>query len=110
MPTHFVVPALTRRYAPPSPGGRGTRSSTLSRWATAPTEEGSFGVLMSDESPRYRYISNSPDYRHLDDKERYKALYEEVGTVEANRLIRWREEWMKYFRPRQGASILELGA
>src|SRR5262245_11431396 len=38
MPTHFVVPALTRRCAPLSPGGRGTRSSTLSRWATGPTK------------------------------------------------------------------------
>ena len=58
----------------------------------------------------YKYISNSPDYRHLDDKDRYKALYDEVGTVEANRVIRWREEWMKYFKPRPGAAILELGS
>jgi SAM-dependent methyltransferase/tetratricopeptide (TPR) repeat protein len=58
----------------------------------------------------FKYISDAPDYRHLDDKERYKALYEEVGTVAANRVIRWREEWMKYFRPRAGSAILELGA
>jgi len=63
---------------------------------------------MSEET--HKYISESPDYRHLDDRERYKALYNEVGTVEANQMIRWREEWMKYFAPRPGASILELGS
>src|SRR6266850_1535353 len=66
--------------------------------------------LMSEEYKKYQYISNSPDYRHLDDKDRYKALYDEVGIVDANRVIRWREEWMKYFRPRPGATVLELGA
>src|SRR5262249_11766423 len=65
---------------------------------------------MKEEHKTHRYISDSPDFRHLEDRERYKALYNEVGTVEANRVIRWREEWMKYFRPRAGATILELGA
>jgi 2-polyprenyl-3-methyl-5-hydroxy-6-metoxy-1,4-benzoquinol methylase len=58
----------------------------------------------------YKYISDSADYRHLHDRSRYQALYNEVGTVDANRVIRWREEWMKYFRPRSGGSILELGS
>src|SRR5689334_25405996 len=65
---------------------------------------------MSGEYKNYRFISGSPDYRHLNDRERYKDLYDEVGTVDANRVIRWREEWMKYFHPRPGAKILELGA
>lgn len=30
--------------------------------------------------------------------------------VEANQIVCWREEWMKYFNPKSGASILELGA
>src|SRR5262245_50892750 len=65
---------------------------------------------MSGEYDKYRYISQSADYRHLQDRDRYKALYEEVGTVEANRVIQWREEWMKYFKPRLQSSILELGS
>ena len=65
---------------------------------------------MGIEDKTFRYISDSPDYRHLQDRDRYKALYDEVGTVEANRQIRWREEWMKYFKPRPGATILELGS
>ena len=63
---------------------------------------------MSAEYDNYEYISNSQDYRHLQDRDRYKALYDEVGTVEANRVIQWREEWMKHFKPRPGATILEL--
>lgn len=58
----------------------------------------------------FSYITDAPDYRHLVDRERYKALYEEVGLVEANRTVRWREEWMKYFQPAPGSAILELGA
>jgi tetratricopeptide (TPR) repeat protein/2-polyprenyl-3-methyl-5-hydroxy-6-metoxy-1,4-benzoquinol methylase len=58
----------------------------------------------------YRFISDGADYRHLNDRERYKNLYEEVGTVPANRKIEWREEWMKYFNPEPESSILELGA
>ena len=65
---------------------------------------------MSAEYDNYEYISNSQDYRHLQDRDRYKALYDEVGTVEANRVIQWREEWMKHFKPGPGATILELGA
>ena len=66
---------------------------------------------MSDPvRPAYDYITDEPDYRHLEDRERYRALYEEVGSVPANQIVRWREEWMKYFRPTPGSSILELGA
>jgi 2-polyprenyl-3-methyl-5-hydroxy-6-metoxy-1,4-benzoquinol methylase/tetratricopeptide (TPR) repeat protein/glycosyltransferase involved in cell wall biosynthesis len=57
-----------------------------------------------------KYISDLPDYRHLEDRARYKALYEEVGTLEANQEIRWRSEWMKHFQPHPNATILELGA
>lgn len=60
--------------------------------------------------PAYRFISNEPDYRHLRDPERYRALYEEVGTVEANTHLKWREEWMKHFHPRPASLILELGS
>lgn len=60
--------------------------------------------------PQYQYISDEPDYRHLTDRERYKALYEEVGTVEANLQVKWRPEWMHNFQPVAGATILELGA
>jgi 2-polyprenyl-3-methyl-5-hydroxy-6-metoxy-1,4-benzoquinol methylase len=55
-------------------------------------------------------ITNEPDYRHLTDRARYKAVYEEVGTVKANKEIKWREEWMKNFNPKPGSVILELGA
>ncbi len=58
----------------------------------------------------YKFISDEPDYRHLEDKERYKNLYEEVGMVEANKVIKWREEWMKYFTPKPNSTILELGS
>lgn len=60
--------------------------------------------------PKFKFISDNHDYRHLNDKERYKKLYEEVGTVEANKIIKWREEWMKYFKPNPNSSILELGS
>ncbi len=62
------------------------------------------------KAPRHRYITDVKDYRHLSDRKRYKALYDEVGTLEANRVVRRREEWMKHFRPRPAARILELGA
>ncbi|MBI5677704.1 MAG: methyltransferase domain-containing protein, partial [Planctomycetes bacterium] len=62
------------------------------------------------EDKKYRYISDGPDYRHLQHRERYKELYEEVGLIEANQQIRWREEWMKYFAPKANSTILELGA
>jgi 2-polyprenyl-3-methyl-5-hydroxy-6-metoxy-1,4-benzoquinol methylase len=58
----------------------------------------------------YRFITNEPDYRHLSDRERYKSLYEEVGTVPANLKVKWREEWMRHFHPTPGSNILELGA
>ena len=38
-----------------------------------------------------KYISDSADYRHLHDRSRYQALYNEVGTVDANQVIRWRK-------------------
>ena len=63
-----------------------------------------------NNNTQHRYITDQADYRHLKDRNRYKALYEEVGAVEANKTVRWREEWMKHFRPREGAKILELGA
>ncbi len=65
---------------------------------------------MGEQNSPFQYISDEADYRHLQDRIRYKALYEEVGTVEANRVIKWREEWMRHFHPTPGASILELGA
>lgn len=65
---------------------------------------------MGELNSQFHFISDEPDYRHLQDRDRYKAMYEEVGTVEANRVIRWREEWMRHFHPKPGASILELGA
>lgn len=55
-------------------------------------------------------INNEQDYRHLNDKDRYREMYEEVGTVEANKTVHWREEWMRHFHPKEGARILELGA
>lgn len=63
---------------------------------------------MSDT--KFEYISNDPDYRHLTDRDRFKALYDEVGTVEANLQVKWREEWMSRFSPKANATILELGA
>lgn len=60
--------------------------------------------------PNYKFISDEADYRHLEDKDRYKNLYEEVGTVEANKVIKWRAEWMKYFSPKPNSTILELGS
>ncbi|MBK6741803.1 MAG: class I SAM-dependent methyltransferase [Hydrogenophilales bacterium] len=65
---------------------------------------------MATDDQEFSYISNDADYRHLEDPERYKLLYEEVGSVTANREIRWRSEWMYHFQPRAGATILELGA
>lgn len=62
------------------------------------------------DTPEYQYIKDDPDYRHLSDRELYKKLYEEVGTVEANQNVVWREEWMKYFHPDPDAKILELGS
>ncbi len=58
----------------------------------------------------HQYITDARDYRHLADRKRYKALYDDVGTLEANRQVRRREERMKYFNPRPAARILELGA
>lgn len=58
----------------------------------------------------FKYIKNEPDYSHLNDREKYKAMYNEVGTVEANKTIKWREEWMKNFHPKPNSTILELGA
>ncbi|TCQ28279.1 class I SAM-dependent methyltransferase [Rhizobium sp. PP-CC-3G-465] len=58
----------------------------------------------------FQYISNDPDYRHLHDRERFKAMYDEVGTVEANLEVKWREEWMFRFKPDPSSTILELGA
>lgn len=63
-----------------------------------------------NEYDAYSYITTEPDYRHLEDRARFKALYEEVGTVEANRTVAWREEWMRHFDPRPESTILELGA
>lgn len=57
-----------------------------------------------------RYISDAPDYRHLEDRVRYKALYDEVGTLPVNRVVRWRPEWMRHFAPAPRSQILELGA
>ncbi len=65
---------------------------------------------MTSRYTSFRYISSDPDFSHLTDRNRYRVLYNEVGHVEANRSVRWREEWMRYFMPREGASILELGA
>lgn len=59
---------------------------------------------------KYKFISDEQDFKHLTDKERYKNLYEEVGTVEANKTIKWRKEWMKYFSPKPNSTILELGS
>jgi len=59
---------------------------------------------------KYKFISDEKDYRHLDDKDRYIKLYEEVGTVAANLKIEWRSEWMKYFNPKLDSTILELGS
>lgn len=58
----------------------------------------------------YKYITNDRDYTHLQDRKKYKALYEEVGEVEANKVVVWREEWMKHFKPTPNSRILELGA
>ena len=58
----------------------------------------------------YKYIKDEPDYFHLKDKNVYKLLYNEVGTVPANQEIKWREEWMKHFSPRENSKILELGS
>lgn len=65
---------------------------------------------LEQKNNTYKYISDQKDYRHLEDKELFKALYNEVGTVEANLEIKWREEWMKYFAPKPESNILELGA
>lgn len=62
------------------------------------------------EDKKYIYISDEPDYRHLQDRERFKALYLEVGLIEENQQVRWREEWMKYFAPKANSTILDLGA
>ena len=59
---------------------------------------------------KYNFIKDEPDYSHLTDKETYKLLYEEVGTVPANQEVKWREEWMKHFIPAPNSTILELGS
>lgn len=66
-------------------------------------------MAMSDKQS-FKYIKNEPDYSHLNDKQKYKAMYDEVGTIEANKTIKWREEWMKNFHPKPNSNILELGA
>lgn len=66
--------------------------------------------LVATQPRRFRYITDAPDFRHLADRQRYRALYEEVGTTDPNQAVRWREEWMRHFAPRPGAAILELGA
>lgn len=58
----------------------------------------------------YNFIKDEKDYAHMFDKDIYRKLYEEVGTVEENKEIRWREEWMHHFKPKEGSNILELGA
>jgi len=57
-----------------------------------------------------KYIKDEPDYSHLSCRKAYKAMYDEVGTIKANTMIVWREEWMKHFHPTPQATILELGA
>jgi 2-polyprenyl-3-methyl-5-hydroxy-6-metoxy-1,4-benzoquinol methylase len=59
---------------------------------------------------KFIYIKDEPDYLHLQNREVYQALYDEVGQVEANKAIKWRGEWMKYFQPEPRSTILELGA
>jgi 2-polyprenyl-3-methyl-5-hydroxy-6-metoxy-1,4-benzoquinol methylase len=64
--------------------------------------------MVMEEEPGL--IKDEPDYSHLGDREKYQRMYDEVGRVEANRQIRWREEWMHNFAPKPESSILELGA
>src|SRR5262249_15546225 len=39
------VPTLTRRFAPPSSGGRGTSLYTVSRWAAVPATDAGFSLM-----------------------------------------------------------------
>ena len=55
-------------------------------------------------------VFSNNDYSHLENRDRYEKLYEEVGKVEANKQIVWRECWMYYFKPHRQSYILELGA
>lgn len=57
-----------------------------------------------------KHIKNEPDYSHLQDRKKYRAMYNEVGNIEANKIIKWREEWMLYFKPVPNSLILELGS
>jgi 2-polyprenyl-3-methyl-5-hydroxy-6-metoxy-1,4-benzoquinol methylase len=65
---------------------------------------------VDDEYRSYTYIKKDPDFSHLLSRAKYRRLYEEVGTVDANKNPVWREEWMNYFRPLPGRRILELGS
>ncbi len=67
---------------------------------------------LADEvvSPDLVFIKDAPDYSHLSDRERFAAMYNEVGTIDANRHVVWRSEWMSPFLPDPESRILELGA
>lgn len=60
--------------------------------------------------PVLEYVRDEPDYLHLHDRARFKAMYDEVGTLDANQNVVWRSEWMAPFNPEPESRILELGA
>ncbi|MCL2748552.1 MAG: class I SAM-dependent methyltransferase [Alphaproteobacteria bacterium] len=66
--------------------------------------------LLTKPESKLKYIKNDQDFSHLNDREIFKAMYDEVGTIKANKSVVWREEWMSQFDPRPGSAILELGA
>lgn len=69
-------------------------------------------LSLADEiaTPALHFVSESLDRRHLHDKELFRAMYEEVGSLDSNKNVVWRAEWMSAFLPEPGSRILELGS
>jgi len=107
-PTEDEVVKLISSFDPSS--GAANREFVLRELEVTKQVDKYLELADSIDRHALRHVRDEPDYEHLGDRELFKSMYDEVGLIDANKNVVWREEWMSPFSPERTGRILELGA